>query len=75
MHDAPEQLTASLLDELSRDADNRQFPNERSSRQRHANFAELNGGGGEIRTPGRFPVAGFQDRCLKPLGHPSAREI
>src|SRR5690606_8675224 len=29
------------------------------------------GGGGEIRTHGRLPVAGFQDRCLKPLGHAS----
>ncbi len=31
------------------------------------------GGGGEIRTLGWFPIGGFQDRCLKPLGHPSAR--
>ena len=30
------------------------------------------GGGGEIRTLGWFPIGGFQDRCLKPLGHPSA---
>src|ERR1043165_5629867 len=29
------------------------------------------GGWGGIRTHGRFHVAGFQDRCLKPLGHPS----
>ena len=28
-----------------------------------------NGGEGEIRTHGRFPYAGFQDRYLKPLGH------
>ena len=28
-------------------------------------------GWGGIRTPGRFPVAGFQDRSLRPLGHPS----
>ena len=30
------------------------------------------GGWGGIRTHGRLHVAGFQDRCLKPLGHPSA---
>lgn len=30
------------------------------------------GGGAEIRTLERFPVDGFQDRCLQPLGHPSA---
>src|SRR3954451_24936204 len=30
-----------------------------------------NGGWGGIRTHGRLHVAGFQDRCLKPLGHPS----
>ena len=30
------------------------------------------GGGGGIRThDGVFPHAGFQDQCLKPLGHPS----
>ena len=29
------------------------------------------GGRGEIRTHGEFPHGGFQDRCLKPLGHPS----
>ncbi len=29
------------------------------------------GGGGGIRTHGELPHAGFQDRCLKPLGHPS----
>src|SRR5262249_44839865 len=30
------------------------------------------GGRGEIRThEGAKPPAGFQDRCLKPLGHPS----
>ncbi len=29
------------------------------------------GGGGGIRTPGPLRVGGFQDRCLKPLGHPS----
>ena len=32
---------------------------------------EHHGGGGEIRTHERLPVAGFQDRCLKPLGHTS----
>jgi hypothetical protein len=30
-----------------------------------------NGGGGGIRTHGRFPYGGFQDRCHKPLDHPS----
>ena len=27
------------------------------------------GGEGGIRTPGRLPVNGFQDRRLQPLGH------
>jgi hypothetical protein len=31
----------------------------------------ISGGGGEIRTHERLPVAGFQDQCLKPLGHAS----
>ena len=29
-------------------------------------------GGGGIRTPGRSPYGGFQDRCLQPLGHSSS---
>ena len=29
------------------------------------------GGCGEIRTHEGFPLAGFQDRCLQPLGHTS----
>ena len=29
------------------------------------------GGGGEIRTPGTFQYGGFQNRCLRPLGHSS----
>jgi hypothetical protein len=33
------------------------------------------GGGGEIRTLGWFPIGGFQDRCLKPLGHPSVLKL
>lgn len=33
---------------------------------------ELDGGSAEIRTLGGFPLAGFQDRCLQPLGHTSA---
>jgi hypothetical protein len=34
-----------------------------------------NQGGGEgIRTPGWFPIGGFQNRCLRPLGHPSGRK-
>lgn len=32
------------------------------------------GGGGGIRTHGRFPYGGFQDRCHKPLDHPSIGE-
>ena len=31
-----------------------------------------NGGSGEIRTHGGVTLAGFQDQCLKPLGHTSA---
>ncbi len=33
--------------------------------------ADLCGGEG-IRTPGRLPYGGFQNRCLRPLGHASA---
>src|SRR5262249_31850330 len=44
------------------DPENRKLPR---------NF-NLTGGRGEIRThEGAKPPAGFQDRCLKPLGHPS----
>ncbi len=39
---------------------------------KNKNIKKNNGGGGEIRTLERLPVDGFQDRCLKPLGHPSA---
>jgi hypothetical protein len=31
-------------------------------------------GRGEIRTHGELPHDGFQDRCLKPLGHSSNAE-
>ena len=31
----------------------------------------MSGGGRGIRTPGRLPYSGFQDRRLRPLGHPS----
>ena len=31
----------------------------------------MGGGGGEIRTHEGLPLAGFQDRCLQPLGHTS----
>ena len=34
-------------------------------------FAGASGGWGGIRTHGELPHGGFQDRCLKPLGHPS----
>ncbi len=35
----------------------------------------FSGGGREIRTPGPARVCGFQDRRLKPLGHPSSPEF
>ena len=31
----------------------------------------MSGGGGEIRTHERLPVAGFQDQCNRPLCHAS----
>ena len=34
-------------------------------------FCHKNGGSAEIRTLEPFRVAGFQDRCLQPLGHTS----
>lgn len=34
-------------------------------------LVQIDGGGGEIRTLEQFPIAGFQDRCLQPLGHSS----
>ena len=37
-----------------------------------ADWKKSGGGGGEIRTHEGLPLAGFQDRCLKPLGHASA---
>ena len=36
-------------------------------------FAKKNGGRRGIRTLGELPLGGFQDRCLKPLDHSSAR--
>lgn len=33
-----------------------------------------NGGRRGIRTPGGFHLDGFQDRCIRPLCHPSARD-
>src|SRR5947208_245365 len=33
--------------------------------------SELKSGGREIRTLGELPHAGFQDRCNRPLCHPS----
>jgi hypothetical protein len=33
------------------------------------------GGSGEIRTHGTFLFAGFQDQCLKPLGHASINAV
>ena len=40
---------------------------------RYAGFIIVFGGSGEIRTHGGFPHAGFQDRCIQPLCHPSER--
>ena len=34
-------------------------------------FKEFSGGGSRIRTHGALTLNGFQDRRLKPLGHPS----
>jgi hypothetical protein len=34
---------------------------------RRAHEERISGGSGEIRTHERFPVAGFQDRCIQPL--------
>jgi hypothetical protein len=34
---------------------------------------EDSGGGGEIRTLGALRHAGFQDRCIQPLCHPSEK--
>lgn len=36
---------------------------------------ERSGGSGEIRTHERFPFAGFQDRCNRPLCHASKSDI
>ena len=33
--------------------------------------ASLLCGGEGIRTPGKLPYGGFQNRCLRPLGHAS----
>ena len=38
----------------------------------NAYFSLTSGGGGEIRTLGALRHAGFQDRCIRPLCHPSA---
>lgn len=40
----------------------------------HGAFSDMYGGSAEIRTLGRLPVGGFQDRCLKPLGHTSEKK-
>jgi hypothetical protein len=32
----------------------------------------VHGGGSGIRTHGSLRIAGFQDRCFKPLSHPSS---
>ena len=38
--------------------------------------SRFNFGGGEgIRTPGTLPYGGFQNRCLRPLGHSSERGL
>ncbi len=38
---------------------------------KNRNTGTTSGGSGEIRTHGWLPIAGFQDQCLKPLGHAS----
>src|SRR5690554_4573837 len=38
-------------------------------------FYRIAGGSGEIRTHEGLPLAGFQDRCLQPLGHASCRKV
>ena len=38
-------------------------------------FGKKNGGESEIRTHGGLPHGGFQDRCLKPLDHLSAKYL
>ncbi len=47
----------------------------RNETGQHCVLACKCGGGGEIRTLGWFPIGGFQDRCLKPLGHPSVLKL
>ena len=37
-------------------------------------YLPVNGGGGGIRTHGAFRPDGFQDRCNKPLYHPSKEQ-
>ena len=37
----------------------------------HFSCQQIGGGGGGIRTHGWLPIGGFQDRCHKPLDHPS----
>ncbi len=40
----------------------------------HLSVVDISGGGGSrIRTHGAFRHSGFQDRRLKPLGHPSGK--
>jgi hypothetical protein len=61
-------------DEVERSADNAArdglsaAPVTNRPRQRRGVFL---GGGGGIRTPGGLPHGGFQNRCLRPLGHSS----
>ena len=38
-------------------------------------FERKNGGESGIRTRGESPHGGFQDRCLKPLDHLSAKYV
>ena len=54
----------------------RREPDKNNKAQRRAGLCGrniVNGGGGGIRTHGWSPIAGFQDRCNRPLCHPSAR--
>jgi hypothetical protein len=47
---------------------------QKHSRRSYAPSSLFCGGGG-IRTHGRFPYGGFQDRCFRPLSHPSIVQL
>ena len=47
------------------------YPDQRRPEGVYAQRRARSGGWGGIRTHEPLRVGGFQDRCLKPLGHPS----